>query len=82
MVGAQVESIKPTVQQITKTPSKPQRIILKEVPVIQAEEEIEIQPASEAIPQDQTSNEEIHQIIEESLDPPLVHTDELEENSP
>lgn len=82
MVGIQLESIKSTVQPITETPSKPERIVLKEVPVIQAEEEIEIQPASEAISQDPISNEEIHQIIEEYLDPPLVHTDELEGNSP
>ena len=43
MVGAQVESIKPTVQQITKTPSKPERIVLKEVPVIQTGEQVETQ---------------------------------------
>lgn len=85
MVGIKHESIEPSVQPITqshKTHSKTKHIVLKEVPVIQAEEEIEIQSASEAIVQDQISTEQIHQIIEESLDPPLVHTDELEENSP
>lgn len=88
LVNVKPETIKASVQppqkQAKTEKPEPEHIVLKEVPIVQAEQEINTESASEAVALEPITTAEVHEISTEYLDQPTVvvnepnHVDSIE----
>ena len=69
-------SVQPQQKQATTEKPEPKHIILKEVPIVQAEQEINAESASEAVASEPITTAEVPEISTENLDQPTVVVDE------
>lgn len=69
-------SVQPLQEQAKTAKPEPKHIILKEAPIVQAEQEINTESASEAVALEPITTAEVHEISTEYLDQPTVVVDE------